>query len=105
MRTPVYQALNRPKFIKGVDYRIFASLLTFGFGFVVFAKISPWFLLVLPVLLVFFIILRESNKKEPMLFQIYKRYTLQADAYDPWPVLKPKRGLRPLGFGQTKWLK
>lgn len=52
-----------------------------------------------------FIILRESTKKEPILFQIYKRYMWQADNYEPWPSLKPKRNLRPIGFGQRNWLR
>jgi len=105
MRSPTYQALNRPKTIKGVDYQIVISLLLIGVGLGLFSTAFLWFLFGYPVLIIVFIILKEANKKEPLLLNIYKRYMRQGDVYEPWPVLNPKRGFRPIGFGQTKWLK
>ncbi len=105
LQSPVFKSLNRPKTIKGVEYMLVVALVMFSASFGLLATLSLWFLLGIFLNFMIFMVLRNSTMKEPMLFKIYKRYMWQADSYEPWPDIKPKRNVRPLGFGQSKWLK
>lgn len=97
-------AMTRPRMFAGVDYRV-AAIIWGPLG---------WLALVFndPLTLVFIwlgsgillhMVFKVITKREPLGFAIYKKYMHQGDYYIAWPMYRPKRGLRPIGFGRSQW--
>ncbi len=102
----VFFVLTRPKLFGGVEPPVAASVW----------MISIWSALVFSddwkatvgIFVAAFIIHKLAaaiGKKEQQWFSIYKRYMRQSDRYEPWPQYRPKRNLRPIGFGRIGWKK
>ncbi|MCX8016305.1 MAG: hypothetical protein N2690_00175 [Rhodocyclaceae bacterium] len=106
MPYPIRQGLHTRKTIVGMESGVFVPVVSTGLYFVVFTP-APWYLRVLIALVFLFVLLwlRSQNKRERDLLRIYLRYMKQADFYEPWPELYPRRGLRPIGFGDRGVLK
>lgn len=46
------------------------------------------------------LMLKWMTKNDPMVFDIYQKYKLEGDHYDPWPRSHQDQGQRPEGFGK-----
>jgi type IV secretory pathway TrbD component len=93
----VHKSLLEIKTIGGVEKRLaiangtIACALTFGTE-------QPGFLLLSVGVHLF---LMWVTKKDPLTIEIYKKYTVLGDVYDPWPKRTMKRNARPEGFGRN----
>ena len=98
MRAPsvVYQSMAQPPLVAGVEPRL--MVLNVGVGFVV-TFLFKWWFLVGAVWLIHHA-LKALSKNDPFVRRIYVLYQRQADRYEPWPELTPRRGLRPLNIGR-----
>jgi type IV secretion system protein VirB3 len=96
----VFPALSRPSLVAGVD----PKLLVVNYGFVLLVMLLFRDLRIVAVFAVLaaaaHVFLRGIFRKDPWLRPIYIRYMRQADRYDPYPEIEPRRGLRPIGFGR-----
>lgn len=92
----VYVGLAEQPLVAGAEPR----LVLLNIGFLVFMLIAfkaIWWPLVTWVI---HQALKAMTKRDPFIRRIYIKYQRQADRYEPWPERKPKRRLRPMGFGR-----
>lgn len=95
----IYRSLNEERMFGGVQRdlaiynAIFAALAVLGLGWV-------WWLL--PSAVAHFV-MRNINRRDSRIMQVYRRYAQQADRYDPWPRTDSRRNARPAGFARG-WL-
>lgn len=96
----VFPTLSKPPLLAGVD----PKLLVVNYGFVLLVMLLFRDLRIVAVFGILAVgvhlFLQGIFRKDPWLRPIYIRYMRQADRYDPWPEIEPRRGLRPIGFGR-----
>lgn len=92
-------AINEPKTIAGVDWKlVVATVMFFGMGALMFK--APG-VLVLPALLIW--LLRGPGRKDPAFLQIHLRHRHQRDHYTPDYVAADNLiNLRPAGFNRME---
>lgn len=94
--TPVHRSLLEQKTIGGVESRMailngtLAAALTFGMMTVYF----------LPFAVLLHLVLRWITKKDAKLIEIYTRYRIFGEVYDPWPKAVMRVNARPKGFAK-----
>lgn len=96
-KTPVYNALMRPRLTAGVDTDI-VEVLAIITGFFVFSPLRFYYFPIVSVFIWFMFLLYA--KDDPHALMVLKKYVRQGDHYEPWPHSAQGRGLRPLGFGR-----
>jgi type IV secretory pathway TrbD component len=96
-RNTIYRSLNEERLYGGVQRMIVLGNLAItlitcvGLG---------WYWTVLPAL-AFHFVMRNINKNDPKIMQVYSRYAKQGMRYDPWPRRNQlKQTLRPAGFAR-----
>jgi type IV secretory pathway TrbD component len=93
----IYRSLNEEKTYGGVQRGI--ALANAAVLMLSVVALSWWWV-VAPCLL-FHVLMRYANKKDPQMMQVYFKYSSQALRYDPWPrVSGSAKGLRPSGFSR-----
>ena len=94
----VYVGLTELPLVAGVELRLL--MLNVGFGaFFLIAFKTPWFL---PLSWIAHQAAKAMTRKDPYLRQMYIVYAAQADRYEPWPDIAPRRGLRLIGWGRGR---
>jgi type IV secretory pathway TrbD component len=97
MRTrSIYRSLNEERMYGGVQ----KNLVLGNVAFVVLAVTGlGWWWFLVPSSL-FHFLMRNINKRDPKVVQVYTRYAKQGTRYDPWPHQGQKVARRPVGFGR-----
>lgn len=96
-KTPVYNALMRPRLTAGVDTDI-VEVLVIITVFFVFSPLRFYYFPVASVLIWFLFLLYA--KDDPHALKVLVKYVRQGDRYEPWPHSAQTQNLRPLGFGR-----
>jgi len=92
----IYRSLNEERMYGGVQ----RDLAVYNAGFAAIAVLGlGWLWWLVPAIAAHFV-MRNINKRDPKILQVYSRYARQGDRYDPWPRIDAKRGLRPRGFSR-----
>ena len=93
----IYRSLNEERTYGGVQKEV--VLANAGFTALAIAGLNWWWVLLPAIGL--HVVMRNINKNDPKIMQVYARYSRQATRYDPWPhrVSDPRRD-RPTGFSR-----
>ena len=95
-RSRVHRSLIEPQLIAGVEKPF--AVVNFTLAVVFVAELHLWFYL--PIGVGAHLVLRHLTRRDPFTRAAYIRYNRQADAYDPWPHARMRRGTRPPGWGR-----
>lgn len=98
-KTPVYNALMRPRLTAHVDTDVIEVLVIITFFFV-FSPLRFYYFPVVSVFIWFLFLLYA--KDDPHALEVLKKYVKQGDYYEPWPHSQQRRNPRPLGFGRNE---
>ena len=94
----IYPVLNRPKLIGGVEDSLALGNMIVGLAMVM--NLGQWELI--PVFVLIHAVMRIAGKRESSIRKVYRKYSSQADNYDPFPrdMGDKIRSPRPEGWGR-----
>ena len=90
----MHKSLHEVPTLLGVEKRL--AVLNGTFGAAVTMGLHSF--LIPPIVVSFHWFLKWVTKKDPHILPIYRRFTLLAPIYDPWPRAVMKTNRRPKGF-------
>ena len=91
----IHQSLQEKKLVSGIDQKLFVFIWLIGVAFTV---VYGYYLMAVGsfVIHMFF---RWVYKNDPDTLEVYLRYRMESDVYDPWP-RSNSEVKRPKGFGR-----
>jgi type IV secretory pathway TrbD component len=92
--TSVARVLTEPCLILGVEKPF--AIVNFTLAMVIGGELHLWGFLLINLLV--HLTLRQVTKRDPFARQIYIRYNLQGDGYEPWIHSRLIQGRRPIGI-------